>query len=928
MKNFLKSVFDFLAITSTEAGVLCLLAAAGATCVGWGIHAQRPQDWELLFRNLPVLCGLGTFLLAFFVYLGCMHDSEKRGLVLCVICSLLIHAAFFLAFADVIVGFRPVQEHEVALNLQPKPPVLVNDYYFGELPGDEVLDADSVVPEALASEDSEAEEKPELSETLNPFQAKLKEDATREELERAAETHEVLELESDARAEEARAMAESIQASEPLNPERGMAAEEAGREQTFVDLQKLGRNVAASGLIGAEGLSTDVSAGTAEILSADAAKREKINLREEALKKKAARSGFSQKLEKNRQNQNASGPDAQKSDALAASSLPKTSSKTGQIPSELAHDGENVVSGAASNWGEAATEKKAGGAGKALGEVRSGLGEERGPASGAASLGVSAKTAPPRGTNRKIAVSDAPKNVKGGQTLGARAGEDENLEALLSGAINGVSDAVLETTAKPEKIAGSNVLDSEKEEILKNVVVFRFEEPQMPESGFQPDSLAPRDWTDSNADGRERDGAEDGELEAFPQPDLTAAAANLLEPGAAFKPQPSLPYRQRMRQDHRQMIEEAGGNPISEQVVEQGLQYLERNQFADGHWSLNFLPNELPEGLDRRQVGFGSIHADTAATGLSLLAYLGAGCTHLDSNDYAQVVNRGLNWLLKNQQPDGSLFREETDAHRYGRIYSHGIATIALCEAYGMTHDSRLQEPAQKAIDFILSAQTPQGGWRYTPEKKDGVWRGESDTSVSGWQAMALVSAKMAGLRVPDSCFEKLDLWVKHAAIDGGSRFCYLPVETPLNAEMEGWKKPSHAMTAEGLLMELYLNYDPKDPKFQEAVDYLMTSLPTVTEAKRDTYYWYYATQVLFHVHDSRWQKWQAALVDALQKSQETGNEYLKGSWDPYAPAPDHWGMLCGRHYVTTMHLLMLEVYYRHLPLFRELTSETAKTEK
>ena len=36
-------------------------------------------------------------------------------------------------------------------------------------------------------------------------------------------------------------------------------------------------------------------------------------------------------------------------------------------------------------------------------------------------------------------------------------------------------------------------------------------------------------------------------------------------------------------------------------------------------------------------------------------------------------------------------------------MYAHGIASIALCEAYGLTKDPKLEEPATKAIDFIKS---------------------------------------------------------------------------------------------------------------------------------------------------------------------------------------------------------------------------------
>ena len=65
-------------------------------------------------------------------------------------------------------------------------------------------------------------------------------------------------------------------------------------------------------------------------------------------------------------------------------------------------------------------------------------------------------------------------------------------------------------------------------------------------------------------------------------------------------------------------------------------------------------------------------------------------------------------------------------------MYSHAIGAIALCEGYGITKDPEIKIAAQKAIGYTISSQHPQlGGWRYRPGQ-------ESDTSVTGWQFMAL----------------------------------------------------------------------------------------------------------------------------------------------------------------------------------------------
>lgn len=944
MRNPLKPIFKYLTVTTGQGNFLFFLCAVGMGLLFWGLCGL--ESWSFLFpssgelesflsfrwisssRNLSLIGGLAILLLAFVLYLGMTRESERRGFLIGLSFSLLVHAILWMSFGGLIVGNKPVREREAVLNLQPKAPIIVNDYYFGDLPYDEVF---KTFPQPGESEGGASERDSENGQvgvagneggsgeenaSASPWRTETEiiqapADTIQNELAQAEDFHDSLEEETGADggavSENARLKAEAFEEAKLVEAEMEKGDFRSQTPSAFVDLEKKSQKISASGLMGAENLSADPLAGNPAVRS-DVPLPEKLNMRREALKKLEGESEFSKKLKSERAKRRNDGEE--------------NAPTMGTLPSQMTRDGENVVSGQAQRWGETPTAEQSGVADGALGEIRSGLGETQGPAASAASLKV--KKGERRDASRKIAVSDAPEKISGGQTVGAKAGDGERLEAVLAGAVNGVSDAVLETTSVPDKFSGSNILDQEKEERLKNLVVFQFETPSVPEMGMNPKMMkakaleASRVW--------EAEAQEDENLHAGPEIDLASPIQEIIESGRAFQPQASLPYRQRKRQNHRKMIEEAGGNPISEQVVENGLQYLERTQFPDGRWSLNTVPSaDKLEEESLRKAGFGVIHADTAATGLSLLAFLGAGYTHLEKeskSDYAETIEKGLSWLLRNQQDDGSLFQPRTDADRYGRIYSHGIATIALCEAYGMTHDPRLHGPAQRAVDFIVNAQTPLGGWRYTPEKNDGVWRGESDTSVSGWQAMALVSAKMAGLNAPDSAFEKLEQWLLRAAVEGGAKFCYLPVDNPKNEEMEKWKKPSYAMSAEGLLMKLYLAHDKKEENFQKGVDYLMENLPSVTGARRDAYYWYYATQVLFHVHDARWMEWQKNLVSALRKSQEMENPALRGSWDPVTPAPDYWGQAAGRHYVTAIHLLILEVYYRHLPLFKELVPE------
>jgi hypothetical protein len=294
-----------------------------------------------------------------------------------------------------------------------------------------------------------------------------------------------------------------------------------------------------------------------------------------------------------------------------------------------------------------------------------------------------------------------------------------------------------------------------------------------------------------------------------------------------------------------------------------------------------------------------------------LLGYLGAGYTHLDDK-YRTEINRGIRALIAHQKPDGELFSGGT---KYARLYSQGIATMALCEAYGMTQDPELREPASRAIAFILKAQDPRhGGWRYEP-------REESDTSVTGWQLMALKSAEMAGLSVPTESLRRIGTWLDYAEAPGESgRSVYNPQSLDTLEQREG-RMASPAMTAEAMLMRMYLGRKRDDPSLVAGAAYLKANLPEVgtrQQPSRNCYYWYYATQAMFQMRGDYWTTWNNRLRPLIEQSQVQDGPWT-GSWHPRQPVPDRWGSAGGRMYVTAMHVLMLEVYYRHLPLFQEL---------
>jgi hypothetical protein len=345
------------------------------------------------------------------------------------------------------------------------------------------------------------------------------------------------------------------------------------------------------------------------------------------------------------------------------------------------------------------------------------------------------------------------------------------------------------------------------------------------------------------------------------------------------------------------MVGGFGGTKQTERAVAAALHWIARHQLPDGRWSLGRYQMMCTKG-DQSCAGSGDYESDSAATALGLLPFLAAGQTHKTRGPYRMTIYKGLYWLLRQQARDGDLSGGAKG------MYAHGLCTIALCEAVGLTADPQLRGAAQRAILFIQAAQhKTTGGWRYNPGQ-------DGDTSVVGWQVMALKSAMMAGIQVPAVTFEGAKRWLK--SVSSGAhhgQFSYTP---------DSGATPT--MTAVGLLCSQYMSLKREDPVMVEGMQMLMSNMPN--PGGHNIYYWYYATQVLHNVPGVEWDTWNRQMRRVLIESQEKDG-CAAGSWNPLKPNKDLWSDTGGRLMLTSLSALTLEVYYRYLPLYK-LDSETA----
>lgn len=371
-------------------------------------------------------------------------------------------------------------------------------------------------------------------------------------------------------------------------------------------------------------------------------------------------------------------------------------------------------------------------------------------------------------------------------------------------------------------------------------------------------------------------------------------------------------YRLRGLPQRKKVAVEMGATEASEQAVERSLRWLAAHQSEEGFWDADGFTRMCPPGkecgglaglgrdptdasLDVPERQRSGIEADAGVTALSVLAFLGAGHTSLDG-PYADTVDRAIRWLVRQQSPDGFLGGK---AARYARMYCHGMATIALGEAFAMTGDQTLRDPVERGVAFILAAQLRDGGWRYDGAATVG------DMSLFGWQLMALRSAAMAGVPVPQEHFDRAaGFLARNAQGNSGGLAAYGGFAQDTRV------RPS--MTAEAQYCRQILGLaNSKSPASLEAMSYLLQNAPD--RRSYDIYYWYYGTLAVYHNGDrATWMAWNNTLRDTLVADQRKDG-HAAGSWDPRTP----WGDYGGRVFSTATSTLCLEVYYRFLPLYQ-----------
>ncbi|MBA3707640.1 MAG: terpene cyclase/mutase family protein [Planctomycetes bacterium] len=363
-----------------------------------------------------------------------------------------------------------------------------------------------------------------------------------------------------------------------------------------------------------------------------------------------------------------------------------------------------------------------------------------------------------------------------------------------------------------------------------------------------------------------------------------------------------------------------GGSKGSESAVDAALRWFKKHQSPNGMWDPVKYPancTEDPKCEPGKYSNVGDAETTMAMTGYAVLCFLGAGYDHQTPNKYKAVVKKGLDYMISAQKADGSL-----GTHNY----QNAIATMALAEAFAMTGDPALKTPAQNGVNTILARQNqdlakapaaagtkdPYGGfgWDYSAPN------GRSDSSVTGWNVMALKSALAAQLNIGNGMegakqwLEKVwkannPDWAKLDPYKGESVFPYQYMSDQANGGAPGHQ----GLACVGAVCAVFLGHHAGDTMLESLCNTIMNK-QTPAAYPCNTYYMYYNTLAIFQVGGERFKRWNTTVRDMLVNAQKKGNGCFDGSWDWEGTA--FHGYDVGRVLSTAYCCLSLEVYYRY----------------
>ncbi len=319
----------------------------------------------------------------------------------------------------------------------------------------------------------------------------------------------------------------------------------------------------------------------------------------------------------------------------------------------------------------------------------------------------------------------------------------------------------------------------------------------------------------------------------------------------------------------------------------------------------------------------GSWADSTGETALALLTFLAHGDTPSQSEEFGQVVEKAIRWLLDDQisseselkeilskHPDRAKWPASGGQHSFRRDevgyffhrdscnYAHMVATYALAEAYAMTRIPDIKDALEKAVPVITKGQNANGGWYYNFDPKCPI----TDSSFVSWAVQALKACKIAGIHDPGivTALKKSVKGIKETRNPANGAFGYLNTQ----------KTAYSGLTAPAALILQMLD-EGDTPDARKAIEFMDAWEPTFARefkpgrgnpmgGKSPQYYCYYLSQVRFNLGDNNaaWKRWNAQQLKLYTAAGIVVPADKSGYKDPKGKPQyvSYWGITKDKH--------------------------------
>jgi squalene-hopene/tetraprenyl-beta-curcumene cyclase len=218
---------------------------------------------------------------------------------------------------------------------------------------------------------------------------------------------------------------------------------------------------------------------------------------------------------------------------------------------------------------------------------------------------------------------------------------------------------------------------------------------------------------------------------------------------------------------------------LIDRAVERALRWVEGMQCSDGGWGAFDADNTRAFVRELPFLDFGEVidepSADVTAHVVEMLGVLGLSET--------SAARRGVQWLIDQQERDGSWFGRWGVNH----IYGTGAVVPGLIAA-GVDPS---EECIRRAVRWLSECQNDDGGWGEDPRSYDDpawIGRGESTASQTAWALLALHAAEGSEHGAHSEAVARGMAWLTATQRADG-----------------GWDEPQY--TGTGFPSDYYINY-------------------------------------------------------------------------------------------------------------------------